>query len=154
MAASAAPSDLDRRDAVTGMTWPGERDDLARVGARLCEESRRLVLVARAAITRSRAARAQATQSRDARAEANRADPLARRAHLLAVKAREITKIEQAIQLYVDAARRWREHGMTVMAHQLEAKASVERERLALAIAERDAWPPASPQYGPPGRRR
>jgi glycerol-3-phosphate dehydrogenase len=117
-------------------------DNLRCAGNEIREESRRLVAAAREAVIRSQAARAQVTGSRNARARAQREDPLAHRTRLLAVKAREIAQIEKAIQFYLDEARRWRQQSKPVMADKLEAKAVVERERLALAICERDAWPP------------
>jgi hypothetical protein len=83
-------------------------------------------------------ARAAVTQSNTARAKAQ----FARRERLLAVKAREIAQIERAIQYYADMANRCREQSNTVMGDKLDARAIVERERLALAIVERDACPP------------
>jgi glycerol-3-phosphate dehydrogenase len=117
-------------------------DDLIRAANQTRSESRRLVALSRAARTRSTTARAALTGSGGARAMASPDDPLARRERLLGVKAHEIAHIEKAIQRYVTMAKRWRDQSNTVMADKLDTKAINERERLALAIAERDAWPP------------
>jgi hypothetical protein len=113
------------------MTWNSQGDELGRAGHEIRSESQRLRAAARAAVTRSRTARAAAVAR----------DPVARRDHLLAVKAREIAQIENAIQVYVRMATYWRERSNIIMADKLDARLIVERDRLALANAERDAWP-------------
>jgi hypothetical protein len=114
------------------MTWNHDGNELGRTGHEIRRDSQRLRDAARGAVTRSQTARAAAS----------RADPVARREHLLAVKAREIAQIEKAIQVYVDMATYWRGQGNAAMAEKLDERASLERERLGVAIAERDAWPP------------
>jgi hypothetical protein len=113
------------------MAWNSTGDELGRAAHRIRGESQRLVALARAAVARSK-------DTQGLRPE----DRFARRRHLLQVKDREIAQIEKAIRFYVDAADRWRRSSETVIADKLDARAVVERERLALAIAERDTWPP------------
>jgi hypothetical protein len=109
-------------------------DELGCARGAVRTESRRLVEAGHAAVIRSQAARSAACLD----------GPLARRERLLAVKAREVAQIERAIQFYVDMAQYWRDRGMPAMADKLDARTRAERERLALAFAERDAWPPVA----------
>jgi hypothetical protein len=115
------------------MTWNTDGTELGRAAHEICKESQRLRQAAREAVTRSQTARA---------AE-GREDLVGRRERLLAAKAREIAQIEKAIRFYVSMATYWHQHSNDAVAEKMEARTVAERERLRLAIAEREAWPPA-----------